>query len=109
MFDWFESWLFNRKARKISARLIPWLLFYGDKDKYSIDEVDYAIERAQLQSKDITLAYSIFCNELSSSQFHREEGYADYIANSRKYNRVAQKYGTGSFNSNTSILDDVDK
>ncbi|EPR3587285.1 DUF6559 family protein [Vibrio alginolyticus] len=92
-----EPWLFHRRAMYIARKLIPLLLFYGKKTRYSKEEVDYAIERSKLSKKHVTLAYAIYCVDLSQDDFHRSESFEEYLSHKCKYDPANQRFDVASF------------
>lgn len=92
-----EPWLFHRRAMYIARKLIPLLLFYGKKTRYSKEEVDYAIERSKLSKKHVTLAYAIYCVDLSQYDFHRSESFEEYLSHKCKYDPANQRFDVASF------------
>ncbi|MDF4810884.1 hypothetical protein P3536_23890, partial [Vibrio parahaemolyticus] len=81
----FKSWMFNRKVKFVARKLIPWLLMSGKKDKYSKEEIDYAIVRSELPEKYLELAYAIYREELVNSDTHKKEGYEKYVTDKSKF------------------------
>ncbi|EKO3782893.1 hypothetical protein V9R59_005033 [Vibrio harveyi] len=92
-----EPWLFHRRAMYIARKLIPLLLFFGKKTRYSKEEVDYAIERSKLSKKHVTLAYAIYCVDLSQDDFHRSESFEEYLSHKCKYDPENQRFDVASF------------
>ncbi|MEF1203997.1 hypothetical protein QTO12_26135 [Vibrio owensii] len=92
-----EPWLFHRRAMYIARKLISLLLFYGKKTRYSKEEVDYAIERSKLSKKHVTLAYAIYCVDLSQDDFHRSESFEEYLSHKCKYDPANQRFDVASF------------